>query len=1792
MDIISRGARPPRTTGPRLLLIVALLAALVWNAAPAQVALAAGADNLAAATALTPPLSGDPTNTTGATRDAGEVGGGPAGNPCNFPLSGNTHSVWYHYQAAGNGWLQLDTFGSSYDTVLEVFSGPAAPTFASLVSVACNDDSAGLRQSALTTSVTTGTDYYIVVRSYGGGPGGSLLFSAMFSGQLRIYVDQEAGSDNNPGTSALPVKTIQKGVNLVPIGPVNTIVHIKAGTTGIYDESVGINKILTFETTGAVRANAFTLQAGANVTLSGNISAPTVYVDPGASIQNGIGLVAPTGTVFVRAGTYAENISIGKSVALRNFDSTLPVIDPASGDAITISAGTVRLTGLTIQGAVTGVNITGGTAHTIDRNNITTNTSGVINATGSPVNAMENFWGNATGPTHATNPGGTGDSISNNVAYRPWCTTPAPGCLPRAGAPTRLRFTTSPGNTQAGAAFAAQPVVQAEDDIGNVDTTFTGPVTLAIKAATGTAGATLGGTLTVNAVNGVATFSGLSINYVGQNYQLIATSGPLSSTPTSDSAAFNITADRLVFNPSPSDSTAGVAFPTQPVVQATDGFGHIDTTFTGSVTVAIKPGTGTAGATLGGTLTVSAVSGAATFSGLNINLAGTAYQLTASSAGLTGADSATFNIGAGTATQLAFTTSPSNSTAGAAFPTQPVVEARDALGNRDTSYTGAVTLVIKAGTGTGGALLGGTLTVNAVAGVATFSGLSINLPGTAYQLTASSGALATADSTAFNISAGPAVTLVFATSPSDSAAGVAFPTQPVVHALDAGGNLATTFNGTVTVAITAGSGTAGATLAPPANLTVTAVNGVATFSGLNINLAGTAYRLTATSAGLTSADSATFNITAGPATQLIFNTSPGNTPAGVAFGSQPVVHALDAHGNLATTYTGAVTIAIKPGTGTAGAVLGGVLTVNAVNGIATFSGLNIDRIGIAYQLTASAAGLTGADSAAFNITADRLVFTTSPSNSTAGAAFPTQPVLQAVDSFGTLDTNFNGAVTVAIKPGTGTAGATLGGTVTVNAAAGVVTFSGLNINLAGTAYQLIAASGTINSTATGDSAPFNITASAAAQLVFTTSPSNSTAGVAFPTQPVVEARDQFGNLDTSFGGAVTVAIKTGTGTAGATLAPPANLTVTAVNGVATFSGLNIDLAGTAYRLTATSGALVAGDSNTFNITAGAATQLIFTTSPSDARSGLAFATQPVVQAQDAFGNAATGFSGAVTVVIKPGTGTAGATLAGTATVNAVNGVATFSGLRIDLVGTGYQLTASSGALTPADSGTFNITASGLAFTLQPVTTMAGQPILVRVAAQDIAGNTDTTFTGTVTLAIQPGTGTAGATLGGTLTANAVNGVADFTSAGLNIVRVGTGYQLNASSGRSLAPAVSEAFNISAGAPANLAFRASPSDSRSGIAFPIQPIVEVQDQYNNLTTSFSGAVTLAIKSGTGTAGATLNGTTTVNAINGLATFSGLSIVRTGQNYRLTATSAGLTIADSLVFDIIASRLVFSVSPSNAMVGTPFPTQPIVRAEDASGALDATFNGAITLAIKSGTGTPGATLGGTTTINAVNGLATFTNISVGRVGTGYRLTATSGALTSADSNTFNILNSRIYLPILMNAPRPDLVGSFSLTPNSVASNSPVSITVTITNRGTAPASQFWVDFYINPSTPPTDTNQPWNRRCGLTPCYGIAWYVTQIIEPGQSITLTSTPGSYYAQNTRWRGQFAPGTSDLYLYVDSWNPTVATGAVDELDETNNRAEYHGQPTSAALGAPSGTRIAPNGVRPDDMPTRPVRP
>ncbi|MEO7908676.1 MAG: hypothetical protein ABIV47_03395, partial [Roseiflexaceae bacterium] len=221
-----------------------------------QLASAAGADNLASAfdfSALAQPYN-DSIDTTPAIRESGEIG------TCgSFPVTGNTHSVWYQYAAATAGWLTVSTLSSTYDTVLEVFSGPASPTYATLASVSCNDDAAsGMRQSEITIPVGANTHYYIVARTYGAGSGGTLNFSALTSAQRQVYINQSSGSEGNTGSAALPFRTIGMGESRLP--PAGGVIHIV--DPGAYSEAVTISvPTLLDAPSGAVSVNSLTLTA-------------------------------------------------------------------------------------------------------------------------------------------------------------------------------------------------------------------------------------------------------------------------------------------------------------------------------------------------------------------------------------------------------------------------------------------------------------------------------------------------------------------------------------------------------------------------------------------------------------------------------------------------------------------------------------------------------------------------------------------------------------------------------------------------------------------------------------------------------------------------------------------------------------------------------------------------------------------------------------------------------------------------------------------------------------------------------------------------------------------------------------------------------------------------------------------------------------------------------------------------------------------------------------------------------------------------------------------------------------------------------------------------------------------------------------------------------------------------------------------------------------------------------------------------------------------------------------------
>lgn len=317
----------------------------------------------------------------------------------------------------------------------------------------------------------------------------------------------------------------------------------------------------------------------------------------------------------------------------------------------------------------------------------------------------------------------------------------------------------------------------------------------------------------------------------------------------------------------------------------------------------------------------------------------------------------------------------------------------------------------------------------------------------------------------------------------------------------------------------------------------------------------------------------------------------------------------------------------------------------------------------------------------------------------------------------------------------------------------------------------------------------------------------------------------------------------------------------------------------------------------------------------------------------------------------------------------------------------------------------------LAFTVQPVPTTAGSTIIpaVTVAVQDAAGNTITSVATHITLAIA---GTAdGATLLGTTTLAASNGVASFTN--LRINKAGSAYTLSATA-PNLTAATSSSFAVAVGPARNLAFTVQPVPTTAGATIAPAVTVAVLDAGGNIVTTASNNITLTF--GTNAGGGTLAGTTTMAAVNGIATFSNLSIDRGGLGYTLSAASPSLTTVLSNPFAVLAgpaSKLAFTMQPALTAAGVPITPAVAVAVQDAAGNTLTDATNSITVAIGSNAG--GGTLAGTTTVAAVHGIATFSDLSIDHGGVGYTLTAAAASLNGATSNAFSVRDRLVFASI---------------------------------------------------------------------------------------------------------------------------------------------------------------------------------
>ncbi|MBI4419336.1 MAG: Ig-like domain-containing protein [Gemmatimonadetes bacterium] len=427
-------------------------------------------------------------------------------------------------------------------------------------------------------------------------------------------------------------------------------------------------------------------------------------------------------------------------------------------------------------------------------------------------------------------------------------------------------------------------------------TSFSGDVTAAIGNNPG--GGTLGGTTTVAAVSGVATFSTLSIDKAGTGYTLVATAGALAgaTSATFDIVAGTVSGTRSTLTASPTSITASSGSSTSTVtVTARDAH---DNPIAGASVSLAATGSGNTLSPASGTTDANGVF-TATFSSTKAET----KTLSATINGVGVSQTASVTVTA-SATLLAFTVQPTSTAAGATITPAVQVSAQDEFGNTATDFAGDVTVTI--GTNPGGGTLAGTTTVAASGGVATFSTLSIDKTGTGYTLTATATGLASASSTAFNITAGTATKYIVTAASSSVAAG----NNVLITAqlADANNNPVATSGKTVTWSKTGDGGSFAS------STSTTNSSGVAEVTFTVHTLAGTVHTVTATDDAALTGTSGNITVVAGPFTKLQLlvpgeTAAPGTTTgktgtpnpqsAGAAF--SVTVNAVDTHWNVVTS---------------------------------------------------------------------------------------------------------------------------------------------------------------------------------------------------------------------------------------------------------------------------------------------------------------------------------------------------------------------------------------------------------------------------------------------------------------------------------------------------------------------------------------------------------------------------------------------------------------------------------------------------------------------------------------------------------------------------------------------------------------------------------------------------------------------------------------------------------------------------------------------------------------------------
>lgn len=407
------------------------------------------------------------------------------------------------------------------------------------------------------------------------------------------------------------------------------------------------------------------------------------------------------------------------------------------------------------------------------------------------------------------------------------------------------------------------------------------------------------------------------------------------------------------------------------------------------------------------------------------------------------------------------------------------------------------------------------------------------------------------------------------------------------------------------------------------------------------------------------------------------------------------------------------------------------------------------------------------------------------------------------------------------------------------------TFTG---SLVGSA-NIQATSGSLTSVQSG---LISVVPSDATTLSITTQPSSTaTAGVAFSTQPVIEIQDDYTNVITSDNFTqITASRNSGNG------ALLGTTTITANNGVATFSDLNHIVANTIDIDFSASGFSTL-TSNSINVSPAAADSLTFIVQPSNANRNTDISPPIEVQIVDEFANYVSQSGTQVTLTLNSGTGNPSGNTANTD----ASGTAIFSTFSINQTGLKTLIASSTGLNDSEVSNSFTVADAGslAGFEIEITgggtigTQTAGTGFDIRILAVDgigdlLDGNQGRdNFTGNVNL-------TTNSQFSGTTTINNVGPFVDgvYDPHSVELIEAGNNIVITATNSAGSESGDSNTFTVNpAAANADSSFISVSQDTLIADGVSETTItVQLRDVYGNNLSSGGDNVTIS-RTGTGT-----------------------------------------------------------------------------------------------------------------------------------------------------------------------------------------------------------------------------------------------------------------------------------------------------------------------------------------------------